>query len=129
MIKVGSINGKPEKVFNDYSQVCDYINAIERNKATETGEMEWMFIKRQHQTISMLYYACPLWKSRLTDKEREAVEKQLGIVEIKKGSRRNFVQFLYRPCLDIEPLKRNFCHEYGERHGIEITEFVSKNSA
>ena len=129
MIKVGSINGKPEKMFKDYNEVCDYINAIERKKAIETGEMGWMFIKRPHQTISMLYYASPLWKSRLTDKEREAVEKQVGIIEIKKGSRRNFVQFLNRSCLDIEPLKKNFCHEYGDRHGIEITEFISKKCA
>lgn len=126
MIKVSSINGKPEKVFNDYSEVCHYINVIEKNKAIETGEMEWMFIKRPHQTISMLYYASPLWKNRLTDKEKEAVEKQLGIVEIKKGSRKNFIQFLYRPSLDIEPLKRNWCHEYGDEHGIEITEFVPR---
>lgn len=127
MIKIGSINGKPAKVFKDYNDVCSYFNALERNKAVETGEMDWMFIRRPHQTLSMLYYACPLWKNRLTDKEREAVEKQLGIIEIKKGNQRNFVQFLCTPSLDIEPLKRNFCHEYGESHGIEITEFLLNN--
>lgn len=129
MIKVGSINGKPERVFEDYHQVCEYINTIEKSKAIETGEMGWMFIKRPHRTLSTFYYASPLWKNRLTAKEREAVEKQLGIVEIKKGSRRNFTQFLHRPSFDIEPLKRNFCYEYFSEHGLELTEFVAKNSA
>jgi hypothetical protein len=128
MIKVSSIEGK-QKVFESYHQVCEYLNGIERKKAVEKGEMSWMFIRRPYESISTLYYTSPLWKSRLTQKEREAVEKRLGLVEIRKGDRKNFIQILYRSFLDMEPLKRNFCQEYGKEHGFEIMEFVSRNSA
>jgi hypothetical protein len=128
MIKVSSIDGK-QKVFESYHQVCKYLNGIERKKAVETGEMRWMFIRRPYESISTLYYTSPSWKSRLTPKEREAVEKRLELVEIRKGDRKNFIQLLYRSFLDMEPLKRNWCHEYGAVHRFEITEFVSKNIA
>lgn len=128
MIKVSSIDGK-QKVFESYHQVCEYLNGIERKKAVETGEMGWMFIRRPYESLSTLYYTSPSWKSRLTQKEREAVEKRLGLVEIRKGDRKNFMQFLYRSFLDMEPLKRNWCQEYGSEHGFEITEFVSKTGA
>lgn len=127
MIKVSSNEGK-QKVFESYHQVCEYLNRIEKKKAVETGEMKWMFIRRPHESISMLYYASPLWKSRLTQKEREAVEKQLGLIEIVKGDRKNFIQILYRSFLDMEPLKRNWCYEYCIEHGFEITEFVSNTA-
>jgi len=127
MIKIIS-NGK-QKIFESYHQVCDYLNGIEKQKAVETGEIKWMFIRRRHETISMLYYASTLWKNRLTPKEKEAVEKQLGLVEIRKGSSRNFIQILYRSFLDTEPLKRDWCHDYCLEHGFEITEFVSTNGA
>jgi hypothetical protein len=125
MIKINSNDGK-QKIFESYNQACEYLNRIEKKKAIETGEINWMFIRRRHETISMLYYASPLWKNRLTPKEREAVEKQLGLIEIKKGSRENFTQILYRSFLDTEPLKRNWCYEYCKEHGFEITELLPR---
>jgi hypothetical protein len=107
MIKINSKDGK-KKIFENYHQACDYLNRIEKNKAIETGEINWMFIRRRHETISMFYYASPLWKKCLTQKENEAVEKQLGLIEIKKGDNENFIQFLYKSPFDIEPLKRNW---------------------
>jgi hypothetical protein len=126
MIRITQSNEKQHRIFENYHDVCNYLNGIEKNKAIETGEVNWMFIKRQHKTISMLYYASPSWKDRLTDKEKEAVEKQLGVLEIKKGSKRNFTQILYTPSLDIEPMKRNWCYEYCDEHGFEITDLVPR---
>lgn len=125
MIKVSLIGGN-QKVFESYHQVCEYFNGIERKKAIETEEIRWMFIRRPYQSLSTLYYTSLSWKSRFTQKEMEAVEKRLGLVEIRKGDRKNFVQILYRSFLDIEPLKRDWCYEYGKEHGFEIMEFVSR---
>jgi hypothetical protein len=78
--------------------------------------------------LIILSSLCLLYCSKisLTQKEREAVEKRLGLVEIRKGDRKNFIQILSRSFLDIEPLKRDWCCEYGMEHGVEITEFVPK---
>jgi hypothetical protein len=128
MIKISSNDGK-KKIFESYHQVCEYLNRIEKKKATETEEIRWMFIRRPHESISILYYASPLWKNCLTQKEKEAVQKKLGLIEIRKGDKKNFIQLLYRSFLDTEPLKRNWCYEYCVEHGFEITEFVSNNSS
>lgn len=127
MIKISSSKWEQDKFFKDYHGVCNYINGMERNKSIKTGEMNWTFVKHQYKTISSLYYTSPLFRNRLTDKEREAVEKQSCFIEIKKGSEKNVIQFLYRPSFDIEPLKKNWCQDYCDKHDIEITEISSES--
>lgn len=85
-----------------------------------------MFIRRPHQTLSYLYYRSPFWREFLTVKEKEAVEKELGLIEILKGDNENFIQILCTPYLDIEPIKKSWCYEYCETHDIEISEFVNQ---
>jgi hypothetical protein len=62
----------------------------------------------------------------LTQKEREAVEKQSGIVEITKGNRDHITQIIFTKNLDLEPLKRDWCKEYCLEHGFEMSEWVRK---
>lgn len=123
ILRITTTNGG-HKLFQDYHQFCDYINNIEKRKALESGERIWMFIRRSYPTLSTLYYRSMSLRNFLTLKEKEAVEKEVGLIEILKGDNENFIQILCTPHLDIEPLKRNWCQEYSARHGLEISEFV-----
>jgi hypothetical protein len=127
MIDITNPNGE-RKVFRDYHQVCDYIKAIELRKiVSEPDAKTWGFIRRPYEMLCYLYYRTPSLKSSLTLKEREAVEKKLGLVEIKKGNREHFTQILFTSNLDLEPLKRDWCKEYCLENGFEINELVLKN--
>lgn len=125
VIKLTKSNGE-SKIFEDYHQFCDYINDIEKRKAIDSGVRKWIFIRRPHQTMASLYYRSPSWRELLTLKEKEAVEKELGLIEIQKGDTKNFIQILCTPYLDIEPIKKSWCYEYCENHDIEISEFVKQ---
>lgn len=123
MIKVTKSNGESQ-LFEDYHQCCGYINDLDRRKAISSGVRKWMFIRRPHQTIASLYYRSPFLKGFFTVKEKEAVERELGLIEILKGDNENFIQILCTPYLDTEPLKRSWCYEYCQNHDIEISEFI-----
>lgn len=126
MIQVRTGNGEI-KFMSNYHEVCDYINRMERKKALETGNIRWLFTRRGYETIANLYYRTSrLDKDFFTPKEKEAIEKEVGIVEILKGSMENFTQILSRSSLDIEPIKKNWCYEYCREHGLEICEMVEK---
>lgn len=127
MIDITKTNGE-RKIFRDYHQVCDYIKAIELQKIVSDPDAKiWGFIRRPYEMLSYLYYRTPSLKSFLTPKEREAVEKKLGLVEITKGNREHFTQILFTSNLDIEPLKRDWCKEYCIENGFELSELVLKN--
>jgi len=126
MIKIISINGET-KILKNYDDACNYINGIERRKALETGEIRWLFTRRRYETLSSLYYRTPkLSRDFFTPKEKEAIQKEIGLIEIVKGDRENFIQILSNFKLDVEPIKRNWCQEYCKEHGFEIYELVEK---
>ena len=126
MIKISTTNGE-SKLLQNYDQACDYINRIERRKASETGEIGWIFTRRRYETLSSLYYRTPqLARDFFTSKEKEAIQKEIGLIEILKGGKENFTQILSNFKLDVEPLKRNWCQEYCKEHGFEICELVEK---
>lgn len=126
MIKIRTANGDV-KFMSNYQEVCHYINNRERRKASETGNIGWLFIRRGYETIANLYYrTSQLEKALFTLKEKEAIEKKVGIIEILKGSMENFTQILSKSNLDIEPLRRNWCYEYGKENGLEICELVER---
>jgi len=128
VIKITLIDGE-HKLFMNYHQVCDYINAIEKRKILTSEEKIWSFTRRRYETLYSLYYRNPSLKDFLTLKEKEAVEKEIGLIEIVKGDREHITQFLFRSCLDIEPLKREWCREYCKAHGLVLLEFelISNN--
>ena len=125
MIKIIPANGK-HKLFTNHHQVCDYINSIEKQKILEPGTKIWSFIRRRYETLYSLYYRNPSLKDFLTLKEKEAVENEMGLVEIVKGNREHITQLLCTNRLDIEPLKRDWCKEYCIEHGFEHSEWVVK---
>ena len=125
MIKMTTANGE-HRLFENYHDFSSYINNIEKKKESMSGVRKWMFIRRPHQTLSSLYYRSPSRKDFFTIKEIEAVEKELGLIEILKGDNENFIQILCTPHLDTEPLKRSWCYEYCKNHDIEISEFVKQ---
>ena len=126
MIQVRTANGEV-KFMSNYNEVCDYINRMERRKALETGNVKWLFTRRGYETIANLYYrASKVDKDFFTSKEKEAIEKEVGIIEILKGSMENFTQILSRVTLDVEPIRKNWCYEYCKAHGFEICELVEK---
>lgn len=119
--------GKNEtRLLPTYSDVCEYLNRIERRKASETGEnVSWCFLRRRYETLAIFYYRTPpLKKDFFTQKEKEAVEKETGLIEIMKGSPESLVQVLLTQNLDIEPLRKDWCQEYCKNHGLDICELV-----
>lgn len=123
MIKMTPTNGE-DRLFENYHEVCDYINSIEKRKALEPGEKIWRFVRRRYETLSSLYYRNPSLKSFLTPKEKEAVEKEVGLIEIVKGNREHITQLLFTSRLDIEPLKRDWCKDYCIEHGFTHSEWA-----
>ena len=127
MIMITQINGE-DKLFENYHQVCDYINAIERRKASEPGEKVWRFMRRRYETLHSLYYRTPSLKNSLTRQEKEAVEKEMGLVEIIKGNREHITQLLVTNRIDVEPLKRDWCKDYCIDSGLNISEWAMKKT-
>jgi len=126
MIKIISINGET-KILKNYDDACNYINGLERRKALETGEIGWLFTRRRYETLSSLYYRTPpLSRDFFTSKEKEAIQKEIGLIEILKGDRENFIQILSNLKLDVEPIKRNWCQEYCKEHGFKLYELVER---
>lgn len=111
-----------------YNDVCEYLNRIERRKASETGEnVSWCFLRRRYETLAIFYYRTPpLKKDFFTQKEKEAVEKETGLIEIMKGSPESLVQVLLTPNIDLEPLRKDWCQEYCKEHDMKICELVEK---
>jgi hypothetical protein len=125
MIKIIQKDGK-DKLFKNYNDTCEYINAIEKRKILESGPKIWSFIRRRYETLYSLYYRNPSLKDFLTSKEKEAIENEMGLVEIIKGNREHITQFLFTRRLDLEPLKRDWCKEYCIEHGFILSEWVEK---
>jgi len=63
MIQIIPTNGKG-KIFKNYHDACEYINSIEKQKISESGEKRWSFIRRRYETLFSLYYRCLLYTSR-----------------------------------------------------------------
>ena len=50
MIMITTTNGE-DKLFQNYHQVCSYINSIERRKTIDSGEKIWSFIRHRYETL------------------------------------------------------------------------------
>lgn len=127
IIKVTTTNGE-DRFFENYHQVCDYINAIERRKASEPRAKIWRFMRRRYETLYSMYYRNPSLKNVLTTQEKEAVEKEMGLVEIIKGNREHITQLLVTNRIDVEPLKRDWCKDYCIDSGFKLSEWVMKKT-
>ena len=135
MIKITQPNGE-DRFFENYHQVCDYINGIERRRESESGTKKawsgtkkaWSFVRRQHETLRHLYYGTPLLKDILTQKEKEAVEKEMWLLEIVKGNREHVTQLLVTNRFDVEPLKRDWCNDYFLDCGLSLSEWFMKKT-
>lgn len=127
MIKVTTTNGK-DRSFENYHQVCSYINSIETRKISNSGEKIWSFTRYRYETLRSLYYRPPSLENILTSKEKEAVEKEMGLVEIIKGNREHITQLLVTNRMDVEPLKRDWCMDYCVERGFKLCELVMKKT-
>lgn len=127
MIMITTANGE-DRLFEDYHQVCSYINSIERRKISDSEARIWSFTRYRHETLCSLYYRTPSLKNFLTAQEKEAVEKEMGLVEIVKGNRENITQLLVTNRIDVEPLKRDWCKDYCIDRGFKLSEWVIKKT-
>jgi hypothetical protein len=128
MIKITPPNGE-DRFFGNYHQVCDYIKSIEeKRKESETGVKIWRFMRRRYETLYSMYYRIPSLKNFMTPKEKEAVEKELGLIEIVKGNKEHITQLLFTGRLDVEPLKRDWCKDYCVERGFKLSEWAMKKT-
>ena len=127
MIKLISSNSKKYELFQDYHQLCDYINKAEMLKGLRSDKTVWRFTYRKYETLSFLYHRAPSLMEFCTPIEKEALDKKLGLIEIVKGDEKNITQILLNRSTYKESIKRDWCHEYCKEHGLTISEMVSKN--
>jgi hypothetical protein len=117
-------NAKDEKLgeFKNYRQLFWSINMIERLKLLKGkypyGQSSWCFLHRPYEKLSMVYHHM-IGKSP-TPIEKQAHEKQLGIIDIYQGSYDSFTQILVTSDLDIDGLRKNWCRAYCKAKGYII---------
>ncbi len=126
MIKLISSNSKKNELFQDYQQLCDYINKAEVLKGLRSGKTSWSLAYRKYETLSFLYHRAPSLMEFCTPIEKEALDKKLGLIEIVKGDEKNMTQILLNRGTDKERIKRDWCHEYCMEKGLKISEIKSR---
>ena len=117
-------NSKDEKLgeFKNYRQLFWSINKIERLKLLkgkyQYGQSNWCFLHRPYEKLSMVYHH--MIEKPPTPIERQAYEKQLGIIDIYQGSYDSFTQVLVTSDLDIDGLRKNWCRAYCKAQGYIV---------
>ena len=117
-------NAKQQKVgaFNNYKQLFRSIQKIERLKLLKgdypAGQSTWLFEYRSYERLFMVY--SHLGGKTPTALERKAYDQQRDIIEIYKGEYAFPVQLIVTPKLDVSALRKQWCKEYCEAHGLSI---------
>ena len=123
MIKITGLTNKKYEFFQNYHDLCEYINKTERFKALGSGKTGWKFGRRSFEALSFFGSRCPKsFEELCTPEEKEALVKGLGLIEILKGDEKPLTQILYTQGLDVTSLKREWCFDYCLEHGYTVLE-------
>lgn len=111
-------------LFKDYDGLFKHINNLETSKLVESdarlSEKIWSFALFSNKQLSFLYYKT--LERSFSKIGREAVEKELDLLEISKGDFQNPVQIPVTPEVDLSELRKNWCQEYCDAHDYLLVE-------
>ena len=125
MIEIfNEIKGSTES-FESYDALLRHIKEIEKQKQLET-RMEndrefWNFIIHSNQRLSSVYWrAIKATSILLTEKEQDAYENGLNLLEMCKGDQDNPTQIILTPDINLKEITKNWCRDYCLNHGYII---------
>ncbi len=125
MIQVSSEN-HGMVFFKCYDELFKHICEVENKVVSEIGLLSWSFTVYSNKDLTRsLMNAVKAMDIIFTEKEHEAYDKRLSLVEIYKGNPDEPHQIILTDDVDVNELMRVWCHEYGKEHGLEITELAS----
>ena len=123
MIEIFNPENETEVMFKNYNFLFEYIKETERKKLIETGETHWSFVHRSDKTLSLLYHRTrKALENFFTEKEREAFEKGLSILEMCNGNCENPTQIILTQDINIKEVRKKWCRDYCLEHGYTFSE-------
>lgn len=111
--------------FQSYDALLKHIKEIEEQKQQETrlkNDRElWSFIIHPNQRLSSVYWrAIKATSILLTEKEQDAYEKGLNLLEMCNGNQDNLTQIILTPDINLKEIKKSWCRDYCSNHGYII---------
>ena len=125
MIEIfNEVKGSTES-FQSYDALLRHIKAIEKQNQLETrmkNDRElWSFIIHSNQRLSSVYWrAIKATSLLLTEKEQDAYEKGLNLLEMCNGNQDNPTQIILTPDTNLKEITKNWCRDYCLNHGYII---------
>jgi hypothetical protein len=111
--------------FQSYDALLKHIKEIEEQKQQETrlkNDRElWSFIIHPNQRLSSVYWrAIKATSILLTEKEQDAYEKGLNLLEMCNGNQDNLTQIILTPDINLKEITKSWCRDYCLNHGYII---------
>jgi hypothetical protein len=125
MIEIfNEVEGSTES-FQSYDALLKHIKEIEEQKQQETrlkNDRElWSFIIHPNQRLSSVYWrAIKATSILLTEKEQDAYEKGLNLLEMCNGTQDNLTQIILTPDINLKEITKSWCRDYCLNHGYII---------
>jgi hypothetical protein len=125
MIEIfNEVKGNTES-FESYDALLKHIKAIEKQKQLETrikNDREfWSFIIHSNQRLSSVYWrAIKATGILLTEKEQDAYENGLNLLEMCNGDQDNPTQIILTPDINLKEITKSWCRDYCLNHGYII---------
>jgi hypothetical protein len=111
--------------FGSYDALLKHIKAIEKQKQLETrmkNDREfWSFIIHSNQRLSSVYWrAIKATSILLTEKEQDAYENGLNLLEMCNEDQDNPTQIILTPDINLKEITKSCCRDYCLNHGYII---------
>ena len=125
MIEVFNEGKGSTESFESYDALLKHIKEIEKQKQLETRKENdrefWSFIIHSNQRLSSVYWrAIKATDILLTEKEQDAYEKGLNLLEMCKGDQNNPTQIILTPDINLNEITKSWCRDYCLSHGYII---------
>jgi hypothetical protein len=115
---------KEKLVFKNYDALLKHIKEIEEEKSVKTGQEEnWVFTIHPRERFAEFYWrAIKAINILLTEKEQDAYEKGLNLLNIRKGNQHGLDQIILTPDVNVKEIKKSWCKDYCSQHGYTFIE-------
>lgn len=122
MIEIYSENhGKA--VFESYDDLFAHICKEEKKRSLETGIWGWDFTIYSHEELKKFYInAARAMEILFTEKEQEAYENNLELLEIYNGNPDEPNQIVLTSDVNVDDLMEDWCRDYYLSKGYKICE-------
>jgi hypothetical protein len=125
MMQLFEQDGNAIGLFKSFEELSRYINAVENAKLEDTNsyfpEEIWSFSFFTNKRLSYIYYK--ILEQSFSKIGKDAFEQGLDLIEISKGDGKEPLQVPVTPDVDIQELKKNWCHDYCDAHGYTLVDY------